>query len=242
MADIDTTRPEGRDPAVPAGRIDTDHRLPESTGAPPPGTIAEVDDPELARLQIEQTRARMSDTIEQIEDTLLRKKERIEDRMDVLGPARRTARENPLPMVGGVFLAGLLLGWLTGGDDDEDEAARPAVRRFAPDFDRERSYVDHWEERARTWERRARRLMEVANRQEAELMQARGESVPIRRRRRGGLLRGRGGKHDPGTSRRGASAFRRTEGLDGMPLPPDERPFRPESGGGPDSGHLPAPI
>ena len=83
-----------------------------------------MDDPELARLQIEQTRARMSDTIEQIEETLLRKKENIEERLDVMAPVRRKARENPYPIIGGVFLAGLILGLLTGGDDDEDESPR----------------------------------------------------------------------------------------------------------------------
>jgi hypothetical protein len=223
MAELNVSRPDDREPER---RVDSDHLLPENTDAPAPGVIAKVDDPELARLQIEQTRARMSDTIEQIETTLLRKKERIEERMDVMAPVRRTARENPLPAVAGVFLGGLLLGWLTGGDDDDREP-EPAVRRFAPDFDRERSYVDHWEERARTWESRARRLMEVANRQEEELMQTRGESVPVRRGR--GRLFGRGGEGRRGPRRAGT--------LDGMPLPP-----RGEHEAGYGHDPLPAPI
>jgi hypothetical protein len=226
MAELNVSRPGDGEPVR---RIDPDHQLPESTGAPPPGTIAEVDDPELARLQIEQTRARMSDTIEQIESSLLhkkeeilQKKEEIEDRLDVISPLRRTARENPVPAAVGVFLAGLALGWLTGGGDDDEEATA-AVRRFAPDFDRERAYVDHWEERSRTWERRARRLMEVANRQEQELMEARGETVPVRRRFGGG-----------GASRKGP---RRAGGLDGMPLPP-----RGEEDPGYGYDPLPAPV
>lgn len=175
-----------------AMHADADHLLPATTHASSPG-IAETDDPDLARMQIEQTRARMSDTIDQIEGALLRKKENIEEKLDVMAPVRRKARENPYPIIGGVFLAGLILGLLTGGDDDEDDekGPKPAVRRFAADFDRERAHGYHWEERATTWERRARRLMDLANRQEAELLDLRGESVPVKRRR--GLFgRGRG--------------------------------------------------
>ncbi|HEU0298659.1 MAG TPA: hypothetical protein VFR37_04375 [Longimicrobium sp.] len=194
MADLNVNRDDDTIPdAALAGGVaprvtETDHLLPETTHAAAPGTIAQVDDPELARLQIEQTRARMSETIDQIEETLARKKERIEERMDVMAPVRRHARENPLPMIGGVFLAGLVLGFLTGGDDEDDEP-RPAVRRYAVDFDRERAHGSHWEERSRTWERRARRLMDLANRQEAELLALRGEghSRPRRRRRLFGL-------------------------------------------------------
>ena len=235
MSELNVTRPEDGDPertVPPAGRVtDPEHLLPAKTDAPPPGTIAEVDDPELARMQIEATRARMSDTIEQIEGALLRKKETIEERMDVMAPVRRTARENPLPAVGGVFLVGLLLGWLTGGSDDDEEAA-PAVRRFAPDFDRERTYVDHWEERAHTWESRARRLMEVANRQERELMETRGETVPVRRRGRRIFGRSGGGPRRAGGRE-----------LDGMPLPESQgAPARGEGGTGYGYDPLPAPI
>lgn len=155
------------------------------------GVIVDTDDPDVARREIEQTRERMSETIDQIEDALLRKKdevlqkkEDIEDKLDVLSPVRRKARANPYPVIGGVFLAGLVLGLLTGGDDDdEDEGPQPAVRKFAADFDAERAHGYHWEERATTWERRARRLMDLANRQEAELLEMRGESVPVKPRR-----------------------------------------------------------
>jgi|GEM_PF-5257357 len=260
MAELNVTR-DGDDtmPDLPlaagaAPRItDTDHLLAETTHAAAPGTIAQVDDPELARLQIEQTRARMSDTIGQIEESLLRKKEQVEEKLDVMAPVRRKARENPYPVIGGVFLAGLILGFLTGGDDDEDEAT-PAVRRYAVDFDRERAYGNHWEERARTWERRARRLMDVANRQEAELLAAR-EGQPRRR----GRLFGRG-RHREDESygyeetyagdeaglnmRAGAYDSPRGE-YDGMPLhEADSYPPRGEDDGYSGFGRdpLPAPI
>lgn len=238
-------------PAAPAPRVtETDHLLPETTHAAAPGTIAQVDDPDLARMQIEQTRARMSDTIGQIEESLLRKKEQVEEKLDVMAPVRRKARENPYPVVGGVFLAGLILGFLTGGDDDDDEPT-PAVRRYAVDFDRERAYGNHWEERARTWERRARRLMDVANRQEAELLAAR-EGRP----RRGLFRRGRreesfayddayAGDEAGLNMQAGAAVYDRPRGeYDGMPLhDADSYPPNEDDGGyGYGRDPLPAPI
>jgi ElaB/YqjD/DUF883 family membrane-anchored ribosome-binding protein len=271
MADLNVTR--GDDATIPDASLmggttrpvaDSDHLLPEHTHASSPGVIAETDDPELARMQIEQTRARMSDTIDQIEGALLRKKENIEERLDVMAPVRRKARENPYPIIGGVFLAGLVLGLLTGGGDDEDEGPQPAVRRFAADFDRERAHGYHWEERAHTWERRARRLMDLANRQEAELLSMKGESVPVRRRGRGRLFgrgRGRGEADvmwgsqgyvdtdtdmevDVGVQDRGYARPRR-DGYDGMPLhDADSYPPRGEDDGYGSFGRdpLPAPI
>lgn len=229
MADLnvnrdDDTLPDAVLASGTAPRVtDTDHLLPETTHAASPGMIAQVDDPELARLQIEQTRARMSETIDQIEETLARKRERLEERIDVLAPVRRTARENPLPVIGGVFLAGLVLGFLTGGDEDDEP--QPAVRRFAADFDRERAYGNHWEERSRTWERRARRLMDLANRQEAELLALRGEGGRPRRRR--GLHR--------------AADDARDRAYDGMPLP-EADVYPQDAGTGYGRDPLPAPI
>jgi hypothetical protein len=257
MAELNVTRDDDDltpDTALAAGaapRItDTDHLLPETTHAAAPGTIAQVDDPELARLQIEQTRARMSETIGQIEESLLRKKEQVEEKLDVMAPVRRKARENPYPVIGGVFLAGLILGFLTGGDDDDDDEPTPAVRRYAVDFDRERAYGNHWEERARTWERRARRLMDVANRQEAELLAAR-EGRPRRR------LFGRGRREESFgyddsyagdeaglNMQAGAAGYDRARGeYDGMPLhDADSYPPRDDEGYGYGRDPLPAPI
>ncbi len=263
MADLNLTRDD--DATIPGASLgagaagvpmaDPGHLLPEHAGPSTPGVIAHTDDPDLARMQIEQTRARMSSTIDQIEGALLRKKETIEERLDVMAPVRRKARENPFPVIGGVFLAGLVLGLLTGGDDEDDQP-QPAVRRFAADFDRERAHGYHWEERAHTWERRARRLMDLANRQEAELLSMRGESVPVRRR--GRRLFGRGRAASDGW---GAQGYVDTDtdmgvdvdarprgGYDGMPLhAADSYPARGEDPGGGHSGGygrdpLPAPV
>lgn len=230
MADLHVTRrDDGFDPdatladgLAPTGRItEPDHLLEAYTHAATPGVIAQVDDPELARLQIEQTRARMSETIDQIEDALVRKRAQVEEKLDVMAPVRRRARENAWPLLGGVFLGGLILGYLTGDSDDEDErpskrrgrkGSRSAVAEFGMDQDREEvaAYGGFYQERAELWERRARRLMDVANQQEAELLVLRGEteeSAPASRRRGRFGLRGR--------SR--ATVIERG-GYDGMPL------------------------
>jgi len=212
-----------------------------------PATIADVSDPELARLQIEQTRARMSDTIEQIEEALVRKRAQVEEKLDVMAPVRRKARENAFPLLGGVFLAGLVLGYLTG-ESDEDEGARPAIREFGMNQDvRGRAaYSTHAQEKAELWERRARRLMEVANQQEAELMALRGETGEERPRR--GLLRRR--RSAPAyreefdeVSAMGITGSVRTTGeYDGMPLhEADSYPPRGDDGGL-DRDPLPAPV
>src|SRR5690606_25896658 len=90
--------------------------------------VVTPENPAAARAEIEATRARMSETIDEIEDVLLRKKEKIRDQLDVLAPVR----EQPLKTLGMIFGAALALGVLTGGggkggsggddDDFEDEA------------------------------------------------------------------------------------------------------------------------
>src|SRR5690606_2385148 len=64
-----------------------------------------------ARSDIERTRERMSETIDEIENVLLRKREEIRSRLDLLG----RARERPFVAVGIAAGSGLLLGLLTGG-------------------------------------------------------------------------------------------------------------------------------
>jgi len=138
---------------------------PDATVNPAARPAPDAGDAGVARTQIEQTRARMSETIDEIEEVLVRKKERLQDRLDILAPVR----ENPLAAAGAVFGAGLLLGLLTGGGDD----ASP------------RGYHDEDAEmRAEEWERRARRLLRIAREQEEELEALSGHrgrlSVPWR--------------------------------------------------------------
>lgn len=133
--------------ATPRPATDADT---EATITPATRPAADSEDPGVARAAIEQTRARMSETIDEIEEVLVRKKERLQDRLDVMAPVR----ENPLAAAGVVFGAGLLLGFLTGGDGDH---------RASRDLDEDA------EMRAETWERRARRLLSIAREQEEEL-------------------------------------------------------------------------
>jgi ElaB/YqjD/DUF883 family membrane-anchored ribosome-binding protein len=157
---------------------DPDHLLPEHAGRGVPGTVAATDDPDVVRGEIERTRARMSSTIDTIETVLLRKKERLEEKLDVTAPVRRVVRDNPWPVVGGVFGAGLLLGYLTGGGDKEHHAP---PRQLHGDTDgggtvpggfgveAGETYGADWRERSLQWERRARTLMKTCHRQDEEI-------------------------------------------------------------------------
>jgi hypothetical protein len=102
--------------------------------------------PEAARAEIEKTRVRMSETIDEIEEVLLRTKEDIQGRFDI----RARIREKPLHAAGVVVGAGFLPGFLTGGD----KVSRGVLGES---------------ERAALWEARARRLLAIARDQEEEL-------------------------------------------------------------------------
>jgi ElaB/YqjD/DUF883 family membrane-anchored ribosome-binding protein len=120
-----------------------------------PGNVI-PDDPERAREEIRRTRQRMSGTIDEIEGLLVQRKEEVKAQLDVAA----RFRANPLPALGVVLGAGLLLGLLTGGSDDDDR--------------RERDLEDGdpalgWRDRASTWEARSRRLLRVAREQEDEI-------------------------------------------------------------------------
>jgi ElaB/YqjD/DUF883 family membrane-anchored ribosome-binding protein len=167
----------------------------------------EVEDPDLARAQIEATRARMSETIDEIEGVLVRKKEEIQNRLDVLAPVR----ENPWPSMGIALGAGLVLGLLTGGGDDEDEEMEEDVHfrrqvgyasRSQLDYTRARtdsagygartesaSYRTRTdlEHRTEILEERTRRLLSIARDQEDEIRRLRGKKK-------------KGAKSEPGRS------------------------------------------
>lgn len=105
----------------------------------------------------------MSETIDEIEDVLLEKKETIlatakgiRQRLDPF----YKARERPLPAVGIVFGVGLLLGVLTGGRKRMEVAVIEAPAAPPPP-------------RSDLWERRARRLLRIARQQQEELAAAR---------------------------------------------------------------------
>lgn len=134
----------------------------ESYTSEPLGVERVSEEPLAARTEIEMTRARMSETIDEIEDVLLRKKAKIQDRLDVLAPVR----ERPIQSAAAALGAGLVLGLLTGGGDDDRHEGRFDFDGETDDFD---DRLQDAEERAATWEARARRLMKVAREQEADL-------------------------------------------------------------------------
>jgi hypothetical protein len=107
-----------------------------------------------AKEEIQATRARISDTIDEIEGKILQKKERIEERLDVLAPVR----ERPFRVLGAVFGVGLALGLLTGGGRDED----------GEDEERD-DEEDGASDPAELWEGRARRLLRISREQEEEI-------------------------------------------------------------------------
>jgi len=128
----------------------------EETMAGTPGR-AFPDDPESAREEIRRTRERMSGTIDEIEEVLVERKERVKAQLDV--GAR--FRDNPLPALGAVLAAGLLLGLVTGGKggrDSDEEGDGLALG---------------WRDRSETWEARSRRLLRVAREQEDEIAELR---------------------------------------------------------------------
>lgn len=128
--------------------------------------IPDYEAPEDARADIEATRARMSETINEIEGVLVRKKEEIQNRFDLTAPVR----ENPWPSMGIALGAGLVLGLLTGGDDDDDEdenGTRPPRYSTYGGTD--------WERRTEVLEERTRRLLAIARDQEDEIRRLRGK-------------------------------------------------------------------
>lgn len=155
--------PESADPVLVTGPAVAPD-LPLAAGALP----ADVD-PDTARQEIVRTRARMSETIDQIEEQLLRRKERLQEQLDVRGqlrerlaPAREVVEQRPLLLFGGVFAAALALGYLTGesaSDDDVEVEVRGEGDVRGPS----------WRSRSRTWERRSRELLRRNHELEDEL-------------------------------------------------------------------------
>ena len=163
-------------------------------GTPAPAPIPHrpprfPDDPDAARAEIAATRARMSNTIDELEGALLRKKEEIRDRLDVMEPVR----EQPLRSLGIIFGAALAFGFLTGGGGKRKETeirylvANGASEDDGMDEEIEDEGDDEAElawERAELWEDRAHRLLRIAQAQESELELHRSRRDQLRDRLR----------------------------------------------------------
>jgi ElaB/YqjD/DUF883 family membrane-anchored ribosome-binding protein len=169
----------GSRPAVRPAITDPERQLPAEAGA-----ATDFDDPEEARAHIEATRARMSGTIDEIEGVLVRKKEEIQNRLDFVAPIR----ENPWQSMGIALGAGLILGLLTGGSDDEDEDDEYDYDGEYDSYSRSSGYGTRFrgetvgyrsrgdlEHRTEVLEERTRRLLAIARDQEDELRRVRGK-------------------------------------------------------------------
>lgn len=95
----------------------------EGTEAAGPRNVAE------ARRAVEESRERISDTLDTLEARLRREKEKLAKKADVLRPVREQARTRPLIVLGVAFAAGLLIGRLGGGSEDYDDDDLPPARR-----------------------------------------------------------------------------------------------------------------
>lgn len=97
------------------------------------------------RAEIEETRARMSDTIGELEEVLLQKRARLQESLDL----RARLAEKPLLAVGLVLGAGLIVGLLTSGGG------------------RDRSRVV--ERRRRDWDERSAQLLDLLQEHEERI-------------------------------------------------------------------------
>lgn len=111
----------------------------ERRGERPDGMTSRTHEPattDEARRAIEETRGRISATLDEIEDRIGEARENIREKMDVARPIRTRMRRNPLPGIGIAFGAGILLGLLTGGGKKGErhemlgEDEREALRRW----------------------------------------------------------------------------------------------------------------
>lgn len=167
---------------------------PNPTVAPP---VEALDDPYEARAAIERTRSRMSETIDTIEEVLLRKKEQIQERLDVLAPVRH----NPLPAAAAVFGAGLILGYLTGGDNEHELEYDGRDEGLAPAAAAER----RWRSRHNSLRARHSELEDVVAQQRKELKRMRRELDHSRRALRASP--GLGASYDRSTAYGGSFAY-----------------------------------
>jgi len=155
---------------------DPEHLIADHTSAVAPDTIPAAStsgDPDTVRDEIERTRARMSHTIDQLDRALVRKKEEVQEKLDVAAPIR----QRPWAYAGGVFGAGLVLGLLTGGGksrDDDDEENVKIPRALLAGIGLEVKGGGRSRGGSEDWEVRARELMSVVARQEEEIRNLRG--------------------------------------------------------------------
>lgn len=91
-----------------------DEELKELPPVTPAGRPRDVTE---ARRAVEDTRQRISSTLDQLEARIVDKKEELRDRVDVVRPVREYVGARPLVAIAAAAGVGLLLGLLSGGSD-----------------------------------------------------------------------------------------------------------------------------
>jgi ElaB/YqjD/DUF883 family membrane-anchored ribosome-binding protein len=121
-----------------------DERIEQSTVEPQ--TVGE------ARDAIERSRARISSTLDQIEDRIVEKKHELREKVDIVRPVRERIRLRPLAAVAVAVGIGAILGSLGGGSADDEELG---IRRSG----RSRSLSDDERRELRAWRRERRQRL-----------------------------------------------------------------------------------
>ena len=118
-----------------------------------------------ARRLVEESRGRISATLDAIEDRLDAKKEELKEKANVLRPIREQVRRHHWRSLGIAFGAGLLLAMMLGGEEEEERERE----RFGPLDEDEREELRRWREkrRARLEHRLARRRERAEARERA---------------------------------------------------------------------------
>ena len=74
-----------------------------------------------ARQEVERSRARISGTLDEIEDRIVEKRERLRQRFAIVDRVKDRIERAPLGAVGAAVGVGLLIGMLGGGSDDDED-------------------------------------------------------------------------------------------------------------------------
>jgi ElaB/YqjD/DUF883 family membrane-anchored ribosome-binding protein len=90
--------------------------------------VAEPRTVDEARSVVEQSRQRISHTLDALEDRIVEKKQALQDKADVLRPVREQVEQRPFTAVAVAIGVGALLGSLSGGGED-DRGSRSSRKR-----------------------------------------------------------------------------------------------------------------
>jgi ElaB/YqjD/DUF883 family membrane-anchored ribosome-binding protein len=123
-----------------------------------------------ARDAVEQSRQRISSTLDQLEGRIVEKKHELQDRADVLRPVRERIAERPFTTIAVAVGVGALLGSLGGESDRDDRNDRDdrddRPRRPSRPGNRGAALSDHDRAEMRRWRKARRERLHSISRQE----------------------------------------------------------------------------